>query len=463
MKENHGGSSAIRNEIKNACRAALAGGLRSRTARLATLGSQAALAALVLQPATQAMAQDEAPAKASTFRFEGTDLHIGEAPPISFHGFLSQGFLYSSDYNYLGKSTDGSFEFTEIGINAAMNPFPKTRIAVQGFAFDVGEVGNLIPFLDYGSIEYTFNDAIALRGGRVRRPGGLYNHIQDVDLARTAVLLPQGVYDARWRDFSSSIDGGVAFGSFSLGKAGGISYEAYAGVTNMDPENGGVAAWITDGSPGAEITEFDQPLYAGGQLWYNTPVSGLRVGANVGNMFDFGYHLTTPVSPVGPFGPVNAFTHGTGDVFFQQYSAEYLWNDWTFQAEYYTWDFDGANTTTVLSGSTQIQPTSVGPAKVNPYAWYASAAYRVNSWMEVGTYYTQYVADMADGKTSSPNSFQNDLALSFRFDPTDWWILKVEGHYLEGTALLRDQANNPNAIRTDDPWFMLALKTTFYF
>lgn len=445
MKATNDVQSVKRNEIKQVCRAVM-------------FGAQAVLAASLLQPALAAEGEAQ-----SGLRFEGTDLHIGKLPPISFHGFASQGFLYSDEYDYLGETTDGSFEFTEIGINATMNPFPKTRIAMQGFAFDIGDVGNFVPFLDYGSIEYTFNDAIGLRGGRVRRPSGIYNHIQDVDLARTSVLLPQGIYDARWRDFSSSIDGGLLFGNVSLGKAGSLSYEAYGGVTNMDEDEGGVADWITDGSPGAEVTEFDQPLYVGGQLWYNTPVNGLRVGASLGNMFDFGYHLTTPVSPVGPFGPINAFTHGTGDVFFQQYSVEYLWNAWTFQAEYYTWDFDGENTTRVLSGDVEIQPTSVGAAKVNPYAWYVSAAYRFNSWLEVGSYYTQYIADVDAGKTDSPNSFQNDLALSFRFDPTDWWILKLEGHMIKGTALLRDETNNPSSERTDDEWFMLALKTTFSF
>ena len=55
--------------------------------------------------------------------------------------------------------------------------------------------------LDYAQVEYTFSDMFGVRAGRIRRPVGIYNHIQDVDLARTFVLLPQGMYDARWRDF----------------------------------------------------------------------------------------------------------------------------------------------------------------------------------------------------------------------------------------------------------------------
>ena len=33
------------------------------------------------------------------------------------HGFVSQGFIKSTDNNYLGQSERGSFEFTEVGIN----------------------------------------------------------------------------------------------------------------------------------------------------------------------------------------------------------------------------------------------------------------------------------------------------------------------------------------------------------
>jgi hypothetical protein len=41
---------------------------------------------------------------------------------VAFHGFLSQGFLATSDYNYLGDTEDGSFQFTEVGVNASYSP-----------------------------------------------------------------------------------------------------------------------------------------------------------------------------------------------------------------------------------------------------------------------------------------------------------------------------------------------------
>jgi hypothetical protein len=53
------------------------------------------------------------------------------------------------------------------------------------------------------------------------------------------------------------------------------------------------------------------------------------------------------------------------------------------------------------------------------------------------------------------------LAVSLRFDPKPWWIIKVEGHFNHGTALLYDTTSNP--VQNGDGWFMLALKTTVSF
>lgn len=383
------------------------------------------------------------------------ELDLGNNQKIDFHGFASQGFLASTDYDYLGKTTDGSFQFTELGLNASYSPFKRTRITVQGFAFDTGKVGNLEPFLDYASIEYTFSDYVGIRAGRVRKPGGIYNHIQDLDLARTAILLPQGLYDARWRDFSTSVDGGLLFGSIPLGKAGSLSYEAFAGLVNLS-NDGGVAQWIADG--GAQFQEFGQPVSVGGQLWWNTPVSGLRVGAYLGHMSNFTFDI---VNPVGP--GVNAYAHADATVLLQQYSIEYTWKQWTFQAEYFTYNYEGFNTVNVLAGGVPVAPTSVSPSQTEPDAWYVGAAYRFNSWLEAGTYYTEHYADKSVRSSGGPNGSQKDLAFSLRFDPKDWWIIKLEGHYIRGTSLLQDQANNPNALRTDDGWWLFAAKTTFSF
>jgi len=380
------------------------------------------------------------------------ELNLGtNLPPIDVHGFASQGFLVSSDYNYLANDTkNGSFQFSEFGLNMAMNPFPNTRIAVQGFDFDTGNVGQYDPFLDYALIEYTVCDELGARAGRIRRPAGIYNSIQDIDLARTYVLLPQGMYDARWRDWSAGLDGGELFGSVSLQKAGSISYEAYAGLVNM-ASNGGVARYVENGYPTATFHDIDSTPVFGGQLWYNTPLDGLRLGGSMFYMEDFGFGLSQNTG----LGPVDF--HTVGNVLGQQYSAEYVWKNWTFQAEYSTYDLTGYTHPSSASVplSTLLTFIPVSTLSDNPNTWYVAVSHRFNKHVEVGTYYTQF----QDG-----SAMQKDATLSLRLDIKDWWILKVEGHYIEGTALLRDQANNPNDTGNNNSgWFMLAVKTTVSF
>ncbi len=399
------------------------------------------------EPAANADTNSAANEKSSFLKLDGSSLSIGKLPPVTFHGFLSQGFLASTDYNYLGNSTDGSFEFTEMGLNASINPFPRTRVAVQGFLYDMGGYGNYQPFLDYASVEYTFSDYLGLRGGRIRRPQGIYNDIQDIDLARTFVLLPQGVYNASFRDISCSLDGGEVFGNIPLRKAGALSYDVYAGYINI-PTDSGVANVVNNALNGGKITSFDSLFTTGCQLWWNTPVDGLRFGATFEHVLNLDYDFTVPTGAPPPYpATISLSTKGASTT--QQYSVEYLWRHWTFQAEYY--DVHASLDTTSPVGTRHVFS--------HQYSWYGSAAYRFNQWLEIGGYYNEYynrgtIAVASDGA-------QKDLALSFRFDPKPWWVFKVEGHYIRGTAELYDNAHNP--VRNDDGWFMLAVKTTFSF
>lgn len=378
------------------------------------------------------------------------DLNLGtNIPPITFHGFASQGFLYSSGYNYLDTDTkDGSFRYSEAGVNASMNPFPRTHIAAQGFVFDVGDAGQYMPFLDYASVDYTFNDYIGLRGGRIRKPGGIYNHIQDVDVARTYVLLPQGVYDARFRDLSANLDGGEVFGNIPLMKAGGLSYEVYSGLLNVY-DTSGLYGVINNSLHGGHVTSFDKFWDSGLQLWWNTPLDGLRFGASFTYVDDFNYNFTVPTGYPPPY-PTHVNLRAEGAIPIQQYSAEYVWKNWTFQAEFYQLQ---------VSQDTFLGHTS-SHSFSSEYAWYGDVSYRFNKWLELGTYYTEYHGSGTTLEYSS-DGFQKDWAVAVRVDPTSWWTFKVEGHYIHGTGLL--DADGVNPVRNDNGWFMLAVKTTFSF
>lgn len=386
-------------------------------------------------------------------KWDGTSLTIGKLPTLDFHGFLSQGYLLSSDYNYLGQTTEGgSFKFTEAGVNTSFSPFERTRISAQGFLFDVGDdVGKYQPILDYAQVEYTFNNHIGVRGGRIRRAQGIYNSIVDVDLARTSVLLPQGMYDSRFRDFYASLDGGEFFGSIPLGKGGSLSYEAYGGIVSPSM-NGGITKEFNDKyygfrvpiAPGVylpatvQLDSIGSAPLGGVQLWWNTPVDGLRVGGSATYVSGMVFDSTVII----PLAAIRRRQSVPVDFSMYQGSLEYVWKQWTFQTEYMM-------RTQSPQGETAIYTDS----------WYVSADRRFNKWFDAGVYYTEYYGDTTQRGNSQKH--QKDTALSLRFDLKDWWIFKVEGHYINGTGLLKDSVANP--VRDNNGWFMLAVKTTFSF
>ena len=220
---------------------------------------------------------------------------------------------------------------------------------------------------------------------------------------------------------------------------------------------GGIARSIEDGlppAPLASLSGIDSSLITGAQLWWNTPLDGLRLGASGGQVWDFAWNIR--LDPALTSLPSTVTRHTESDIPFVCLSAEYLWEGWTFQAEYYSIFLDFVDT---------IGGTQVSGDKYATDAWYVGASYRVNNWLELGTYYTEYYADTADrrghARSVSSDAFQKDLALSSRFDITDWWLFKLEGHWIRGTALLQDAVHNPS--RNGDSWWMFAAKTTFSF
>ena len=348
-----------------------------------------------------------------------------------------------------------------------MSPFARTRIAAQAFMFNVGNVGNYEPTLDYALVDYTVSDQFGIRAGRIRRPEGIYNHIQDVDLARTSVLLPQGVYDARWRDFSASLDGASVYGNLSLAKAGSLSYEFYGGMINL-AQDGGVARDVQNALLGSGLTldRVNGNPQVGGQLWWNTPVEGLRLGAslteNIGFTFDASEKTEYPVGG-GHYTPLDITRHSRYDVPWQHYSAEYQHDKLTLQGEFRTQTLIEKDTTSVdfpaipSHDSTTDRPKPLDQrqlvTRVRPTR---SIRGFKSALITTSTY-----SDLNKLSAAGPAGFQKDLALSLRFDPKPWWILKVEGHYIHGTALLNDTLENPH--RDGNGWFMLDLKTTFSF
>ncbi len=79
-------------------------------------------------------------------------------PLIEIHAFVSQGFIASTDNNYLAESKRGSFEFSEVGINFSKQLTDRMRVGIQLFTHDLGPLGNYRTRFDWFYLDYRFWD-----------------------------------------------------------------------------------------------------------------------------------------------------------------------------------------------------------------------------------------------------------------------------------------------------------------
>jgi len=157
---------------------------------------------------------------------------------VDIHGFISQGYLKSNYNNFLAKTEDGTFQFNEAGINFSTDITERLRIGLQLFARDMGTIGNNEVILDWAVADYRFKDWLGLRAGNMKLVHGLYNETRDIDMIRTNIFLPQGIYNEAWRESSTLIQGMGIYGEVPMGVVGGLSYDGQYGNITMAPDKG---------------------------------------------------------------------------------------------------------------------------------------------------------------------------------------------------------------------------------
>ncbi len=196
---------------------------------------------------------------------------------LEVHGFVSQGFIYTTNGNsYLAEGTNkGSFAFTELGVNFTKQLTDTLRIGFQIFAHNLGPFGNYSVKADWYCLDWRFRDWFGIRVGRVKLPFGLYNDTSDIDAARVPVLLPQSVYSANNRDFLLAQTGIELYGRLRMWSAGALAYNLYGGTVFVD---------VADDAEVAEqglLLNYRVPYVFGARLSWELPIEGLRLGGSV--------------------------------------------------------------------------------------------------------------------------------------------------------------------------------------
>jgi len=359
----------------------------------------------------------------------------GEPMTLEVHGFVSQGFILTSGNHWLARSKHGSFEMTEVGLNFTVPVTDRLRVGMQLFARDLGRLGNYSAKMDWFYLDYRFRDWLGFRAGRTKLPFGLYNEFNDIDSGRVPVLLPQSVYPTQNRDFLLAQTGAEVYGRIGVGVVGALDYRAYAGTIFLD---------LAD-APSVQIDRLDVPFVVGGRVLWETPLEGLRLGGSLQSL-RLDSRFRVPAAPAA--GPIDVEIPATLWVA----STEYAWHDLLLAAEYSRW-----HTRTLTS-----QPALFPATATTSERAYGMASYRVASWFHPGTYYAVTYPDVA--QRTGRDKWQHDVALTLRFDLNTFWLLKLEGHLMHGTAGLSSALNDGAPLTgLERTWGVFLAKTTAYF
>lgn len=374
-----------------------------------------------LKPLAMVVALCTAPALHAQFSFSVA------GRPVQIHSFLSQGFGYSNDNNYLTmKTSRGSFAMTDLGVNASMQLTDKFRVGAQIYTRDIGNLGEWHPQLDWAVADYRFKDWLGIRGGVVKTRFGLASDTQDMEFLHAFALLPQSIYPTDLRDALLRHQGGDLYGEIPLKRLGSLSYTVYAG-RRSDGKYGGYP-YLLSGSNG-HIDEYGG-LQVGADLRWNTPLHGLIVGASRMSADITGkgtWTLSPEISQI-PAPVVIAYEEHSKRDWTHQFYGEYTYGKLRLAAEYRRYWRDQA----IFNDQWEITTDVRG--------WYASAAYRVSKSFELGTYYSRWAISwfhtlstfVQSPSQDAPDRHLYDKVVTARFDLNRHWNVKVEGHLMDG-------------------------------
>jgi len=405
-----------------------------------------------------------------------------DADAVSVHGSVSATASYSDTYNYLGNTRDNlDLNLLDVVLNGTHRFESGLRAGAQLYAYKVGDMSDVT--VDWASLDYAFTPWFGVRLGRNKTPFGLYNDSQDLDAVRTFASLPITFYPKKLRPVTSSADGLNCYGNVGLGRIGTLEYQVYVGTKPSVHQD---TPLIRGSDNIAESTEwnFKKPS-EGGFLFWNTPLDGLRVGFSamalpknellgvLGSRSQLrAEYLTLPTMVDQLFGagtwdgsghwagtPANITNIRCAN---QVFSLEYTRARWLFAAESKLSNYTGGVSTIPALARLGLPTTTPFSAYFEQY--YGMATYQATDRVGLGLYYSyENVARKTPGSSSDPTQYTKDWAAAVSYAVNNAWILKVEGHLMNGRSLVWSAGDDNRTSGTGNAWTYLVVKSTFSF
>ena len=388
------------------------------------------LAACLLAPVPSVLAADP-----------GSELQV--------HGFATQGYVNTTDNRFFGDSEDGSFEFTELGINASYKATPSVLLSGQLLSRNAGDMYDGSPTVDYALVDWNIANteeyAYGIMLGRIKNTLGLYNDTRDVAFTRPSIFLPQQIYFDTVRNLLLSADGAHLYGRFYT-DLGSVALNLGAGSNPVDQnvETSYLGADFPGGMDSDGVSFIARAEYETHDGAWRMALSGAKATL----AFDSRYP-----SIIGS---------GEIDLLYWVASLQYNAERWALTAEYMEEpvDFDGFG-----------DPVDDRDSTVQGY--YLQGSYLIRNDLEWIIRYSEGFADKDDrsGRKMSANSggwapphtfYQKDWVLGLRWDVTPNFMLRAEYQWSDGTWTL-SRRENPVPGDTEKNWEMFSLLGSYRF
>ena len=389
---------------------------------------------------------------------------------VDIHGFISQGYLYSTDNNWVGASENGTWQFNELGLNFTSMLTKRLRIGMQFFARDLGVVGNDEITVDWAYADFNIRDWLGIRAGQVKNPIGIYNEMRDIDFLRVSTFLPQTTYNENARDSLLQTKGISLYGNIDARVMGMFRYMGVFGTTDIDTE-GGTGRLFEEISTSAAVTMMSvlPSSMLGGIPASLLPflVDGDLTGLNVERTYTLSLEWHLPVDGLRIAGSFNRIDYKMDLAFSIAGTLFSLSEDIVLEQEMWTSSIEYSIHDLLLSAEF-IRVYAMG---LHIQGWYAMASYRLSDWFAFGGYYGEYYPNDADksgrreGLIVDYQAWQKTISGFVRFDINENWLIKAEYQYQNGAAALarQDNLNAAGQPSFDQYWHFLAFKVTFNF
>ncbi|WP_447553587.1 hypothetical protein [Vreelandella sp. EE22] len=374
-----------------------------------------------------------------------TPASVASAPlqTAQLHGFLSQALVITDENNFFGPSSKhaGSPEYTEIGLNASIRPYPSILLAAQVLSRRAGgETSDAKPTLDYGVVDYqlTANQqrSLGIQAGRFKNPFGLYNHTRDMAFTRPSILLPQSIYFDRSRSLGLAADGVSVYAEEHI-PAGTLRFRGGIGR----PQTGADLPYQLYWGTHADISSSSSSTIA--QLLFE----------------DNSGKLVAALSAADVALDVN-FTGEPADFNFQPWILSLQYNEdlWSLTGEY-------------ALRKQRMQGAAPQTFDITGESWYLQYERRLTpewSWL---LRYDSLVNNRQDrsgnqferrGSGPAYSQYADDITTGVQWMPTSNLMLAAEYHYIDGTGWL-PKRDNANPWESSKHWNMLLFQLSLRF